>query len=702
VTTQGVVLELFLGGVWTAVPLYSAAGSIVTRGMEAGGTWPSPSSIETEINNDSLNYDPSNPTSTIYGTVGRNTRARLKINGNTRLWAEASQWNPDRTIEHVSGAGKGRAWTKLTAEGVLRRLGLWEEPLRSPMYRTNSLRASQVGHWPLEDDKDSSRLANTGSVFPNRPGTIKGGAVLGESEAPDGAKTTAKASSTSQMAGRFGIGSGTAGWQVCLSFKMPNIPASATYGTLLQWHTNQGYRYTLDVNNTTFRVSVIDSFGTSLLSSAVLFSGSEPDQWVTFRVKVTWAAGTVTVEPAWYRQGDEVEGGWTTTFAATGPGTLSHWAQNGDTIVDGTWFSHIFGTSGVADSLVGSTAQKIFNGYRGEPAGTRYLRVCSENGITRFSITSVSSAADTQPMGPQRADTLISILKEIVETDDCRIDDERFDIGLTMTTRRAMLGQTPALTLTYPAQIKPPFKKIIGDKGSKNRVTVKNRDGGEETAELLAGSMSVLPPPAGIGEAKGSVDVNVADETAQLEPLADWHLAKGTLERPRYDAVSVDLLANPGLETAVNGVREGNMIRVTGYEAEPIDLLVVGIVSDVGAVEHTVTFKTEPYEPYRTGRYDDGVARYDSRTSTVNAGQTTTSTSWATAATDANDVWSTTSLPYDWIVAGERVTVTAITAPAGTGPYTQTATVVRSVNGVVKAQAIGNEIHIANARRWGL
>lgn len=699
-TTQAVTLELFIGGVWTAVPLYSAAGTIVTRGMDAGGSWPSPSSIETEINNDSLNYDPSNPTSTIYGTVGRNTRARIKINGNTRLWAEASQWNPDRTVEHVSGAGKGRAWTKLTAEGVLRRLGLWEEPLRSPMYRTNALRASSIGHWPLEDDKDASRLANTSSVAPNYPGTLKGGLVLGESESPDGAKTTAKVVNGSQMAGRFGVASGTAGWQIAFAFKMPAAPASATYGTLLQWHTTQGYKYTLDVNNTLFQVTVTDSFGTSLLSSGVLWGGAGigPDQWLNFRIKVSWAAGTVTVEPAWYRQGDTSEQGWTATFAATSAGALSHWYQNGDAVTDGTWFSHIFGVTGVADNLVGATAQRIFNGYRGENAGDRYFRVCGENGVQAYAI---GSTTDTQAMGPQRAESLISILKEIVDTDDCRIDDERFDIALTMTTRRAMIGLTPALTLTYPSQVKPPFKKLIGDKGAKNRITVKNREGGELSEVLLSGPMSIQPPPAGIGEAKGSVDVNVADETAQLEPIASWHLAKGTLERPRYEQVSVDLLANPGLEAAVNGVREGNMIRVTGYEAEPIDLLVVGIVSEVGAVEHTVTFKTEPYEPYRTGRYDDGVARYDARTSTVNAAQTTTSVSWAIKATDANDVWSTAT-PYDWIVAGERVTVTGMTAAAGTGPYTQTATVTRSVNGVVKTQSVGNEIHVANSRRWGL
>lgn len=699
-TTQTVTLELFVNGVWTAVPLYSAAGFSVMRGLEAGATWPSPSSLNVEINNDSLAYDPSLPTSTLYGIAGRNTRARIAINGTVRLWAEASVWVPDRTIEHVSGAGKGRAWVKLTAEGVLRRLGLWEEPLRSPMYRTNSLRASSIGHWSLEDDKDATRLANTGDVLPNQPGTFKGGVTLGESEGPDGAGTTAKVTAVSQLAGRFGIASGTAGWQICWSFKMPATPASATYGVMMTWFTSNGYRYTVDVNNTTYRLRVIDADGASLLSSAITFGGRDPNQWLTFRVKAFQSGGNVQAEWAWYAQGDPNEVGWTDVFAGS-IGRLVQWQQNGDAVMAGTWFSHVFGVTGVADSLVGSTAQMIFNGYRGERALTRFFRVCSENGITRYGI---GSAADTQQMGPQRPDTLMAILKEIRETDDMRIDDERFDVALTARTRRSMIGLTPSLTLTYPGQVKPPFKKIIGDKGAHNRVTVKNRDGGEVSAALLTGAMSVQAPPAGIGEAKGSVDVNVADESTQLDFLASWALAKGTLDRPRYEDVSVDLLANPGLAASCFAIREGDMIRVTGYEPEPVDLLVVGIENEGGAVENTVTFKTEPYEPYRTGRYDDGVARYDSRTSTVNFAQTTTSTNWAIKATDQNDVWSTTSLPYDWIVAGERVTVTAMTAAVAAGPtsYTQTATVVRSVNGVVKAQAVGNEIHIANARRWGL
>jgi hypothetical protein len=54
------------------------------------------------------------------------------------------------------------------------------------------------------------------------------------------------------------------------------------------------------------------------------------------------------------------------------------------------------------------------------------------------------------------------------------------------------------------------------------------------------------------------------------------------------------------------------------------------------------------------------------------------------------------------MIEGERVTVTAMTAAAGTGPYTQTATVTRSVNGVVKAQLSGARVNVYNSRRWGL
>ncbi|HEY9415615.1 MAG TPA: hypothetical protein VIQ30_12705, partial [Pseudonocardia sp.] len=70
--------------------------------------------------------------------------------------------------------------------------------------------------------------------------------------------------------------------------------------------------------------------------------------------------------------------------------------------------------------------------------------------------------------------------------------------------------------------------------------------------------------------------------------------------------------------------------------------------------------------------------------------------------TDRDDAWSTTAEPYDWLVGGERMTVTNMTAPAGSGPWTQTATVVRAVNGVSKAQTAGTSVYLADTKRWGL
>jgi hypothetical protein len=204
-----------------------------------------------------------------------------------------------------------------------------------------------------------------------------------------------------------------------------------------------------------------------------------------------------------------------------------------------------------------------------------------------------------------------------------------------------------------------------------------------------------------VGEYKQSVDVNVANESTQLLDIATWHRAKGTLERPRYAEVTVDLLANPSLVSTTMAVREGDMIAVTGAEPETVKFLVVGIVEKVGTAPWTVTFQVELYDVWIIGVWDNAAFRWDSRTSTLAAGATSTATSLSLSCTDPNDAWSTTA-GYQLAVGGERVTVTAMTAAAGTGPYTQTATVTRSVNGVVKAQTTGTPVHLADPKRWGL
>lgn len=699
-TTRNVVLEMYLNGAWTTVPLYSAAGVTITRGHLPDGSWPRPTRIECEINNDSLDYDPSRPQSPLYGIAGRNTKTRITVDGNVRVWAEASSWTPERTAEHVPGANRGRSWTSLVAEGLLARIGSWSEPLRSPMYRTISARTTSIGHWPLEEDRDALSLSNT--LTGAKAGTFKGGATLAESEAPLGAEQSVKVAANSQLSGVFASASTTAGWQISFAFRMPALPGSATWGTVLRWTTSNGYTWLIEVNNTLYRFTVTAVDGTVLWTSNVSFgAGAEPNQWIAFRIRVAQSGGNVDVQPAWYPQGAGVQYGVSALFAGT-VGRPTQWWQDGNAVIDGTHFSHVFGVTGVTDDLLSfSEAIPSFDGYLGEKSLTRFYRLCSEQGITRYGL---GTQAESTPMGPQRSATLLQLLKEIRDTEDGRIDDERADIALTMRTRRNLYNQTAALTLTWPAQVAVPFTKIIDNVGAQNRLTVKNASGGEATAVLATGRMSVQPPPAGIGEKKGGVDVSVANESTQLVDLTTWHLAKGTIERPRYAEVTVDLLANPSLTAAAMAVREGDMIAVIGAEPETVYLLVDGIVEKVGAVTWTITYQVELYDPWIIGVYDDGIWRWDTRTTTLAAAATSSAAALSLTTVDVNDVLTTAagSLPYDLMIDGERVRVTAMTAPAGTGPYTQTATVTRSINGVIKAQLAGGEVHVYDSRRWGL
>ena len=698
-TAQDVDLQLWLAGVWTDVPLYSAAGTTITRGHEPGGSWPRPTRIDCEINNDSLAYDPARPDSVLYGVAGRNTKARIRVNGATHVWAEASSWQPDRTPEHVPGANRGRAWTTLAAEGVLRRIGMWTDPLRSPMYRTISGRSTSIGHWPLEDGRDALSLDNTSG---GPAATFKGGAALAESEAPLGAEQTVKTAAASQLSGRFDNASTTAGWQVAFSFELPALPPSATYGTLLRWTASTGDTWLIEANNTNYRVTVTATDGTVLWTSNVGYgAGAEPNKWITFRMRVVQSGGNVDVQPAWYAQGMATPYGVSALFAGT-VGAPRQWFQDGNAVVDGAHFSHVFAVTGVTDDLLSVSNRAVFNGFLGERAGDRFGRLCGELGIQAYFI---GTAADTQPMGPQRPATFLQLLKEIRDTDDCRIDDERFDIALTLRTRRALYNQAAALTLTWPAQVAVPFARILDDQDTHNRVTVKNASGGEVTSSRLTGPMSVLPPPAGVGEYKHTVDVSVANPATQLVDIGDWHRAKGTVERPRYAAVSVDLLANPGLAAAAIAVREGDMIQVDGAEPEAVRLLVVGLVEKIGKTEWAYTYLVELYDVWIIGVYDDGIWRWDTRTTTLAAGATSTAGTLALTTVDRKDVLSTAASalnPIDLMVDGERVRATAITAAAGAGPYTQTATVTRSINGVVKAQTAGGRVNVYDSRRWGL
>jgi hypothetical protein len=698
---QDVVAQIWNGTAWVDLVTLSGTGCTITRGSD-GESGTRPSGFSLDLNNDDGRYRTSDPMSPLYGLAGRNTRARIRVGGTTITEAEAASWRPTRTVEHQPGANKGLAVCSLAAEGVLRRIMNWQTPLQSDLRRTLGQFSTLVGYFPFEDKSKATLVSNV--VAGGQPGTRRDGEPAGI-EGPPGSGDLLKIDATTSVVGTFKTMSAAAGFQVSFSIKLAAIPASATIYPLMQFWTANGYRWTMAVNSTNYEWTVIDIDGTLVKTFGTTHGvGAEPNQWIIHRIKVTQVGGNVQIEPAWYPETSSVLYGTTSTYV----GTISaptRWRVSGNPHTIDAGFGHLLALRGVAEGLLNADVTAAFIGHAGETAGARYERLLDQAGIGHF-MTGV--AADTAPMGPQRPLPLMTLLKEIIATEDAVLMDRADALGLHLFTRSVLYNQPVALALAY-TDLAPTLEEATDNQGVANVVTVSNSRGGEYTAALESGALSRLAPPAGIGEEKSAYDVNVADETLQLQQTAEWYLGKGTINRARYPKVTVDLLANPGLVAAVNACDISDRITITGLERELVDLLVVGKVEKIGHTTRLVEFTCVPADvQHNVGVYDAVTSRYDSASTTLAAGTTATAVTMLLTTTDRDDCWSTTETPYVAMVAGERVTVTAMTAPAGTGPYTQTATVTRSVVGggggaaVVKSHLAGEQFSLADPVYAGL
>jgi hypothetical protein len=621
---------------------------------------------------------------------------------NSRSLVETSSWKPDEELAfapQVPGPGKGVRWTDLQGEGLLRRINQWKDSLRSPVFRQVSARASSgrlLGYWPGEDRVGSTGLSN---AMPGGQPGLATGVTYQAGPALSGTDALLKIGTSSKLSGRFLKPTGAPnGWQISWAFQL-DATAPVTDTQLITWTTTNGYRWFLQVSSTQYTLLVTAGDGVTVLSvlgAGFSGTGDPVSQGIVFRVKVSAAAGTVTAETAWYSQDNPFVFGITQTFPGT-TGNLLSWAVGGNLATDGMTFGHVYGVAGTTDDLQDYDTLNAFDGYRGELAGDRFLRLCGYAKVFGFLI---GNAADTQPMGPQRSGRIIDLLKEIQVTEDGPIFDAVWRTGLYLRTRKSMLNQTAKLTLPK-AQCAKPLTKVTDDLVSGNRVTVRNRTGGEATYEVLTGPGSTQDPPNGVGLYEQTVDVNVADD-ADLDEIAGRWAYKLSDTTARYSSVTVDLDAQPGLETAVGLVDIGDRIFLSDVRPGGAGLIVLGYADNWDTkFRRTWTAVCAPDTLYNPARYDTAGVKYDSRSTTLAVARDAVQTSWSISTTDPEDPWSTTGVPYGWTVDGETMTVTAMTAAAGAGPYTQTATVTRGTNGAPKAHAVGAEIHISPRERYG-
>ncbi len=608
---------------------------------------------------------------------------------------EVSGWNPDQDQAFGNGTGRGMRWTGVEAGGLLRRIGQWTDPVISTYGRRLLQEPALVDLWPLDDASGSASLRNT--AYPN-PGFNRA-AQLGTSDAPGGGEATSVAlSGGTQVDGVFRR-TGANEYTIGISFKVPASNGLSAYPTttlFLSWATAQNWGVFISLFSGGWELKVNDDHGANVLTNSTLWGAAAPvGSWVNLAVSIGQASATTSsYRMQWTGEGSTVPFLSSGTFTGA-PGQPSFWlafaTATGE--INGIEAAFVYKIDN-ATYVLTADFLSAFAGYRGETAGARFLRLLYEQGLHGVLR---GKASDTELMGPQRPDTMINLLKEIRDTDAGLLTDFEGGGALAYRTRRNLYNQTPVIAFTFNTNVAPPLTPILDDLHTNNYVTVQNRGGGSATDVDTASAMGTAPPPTGVGLYKQTVDVNVS-AVGRLADLASWWLNLGTNPEARYQSVTVDL-DNPGgvaLESAVDALLPGDRVTITGLDADLIDLCVVGIqdTRSSGGMRRTATLLCVPYRSFGVAVYDNAARRYDSRTSTLNAGYSTTATSMVVKFTDLRDQWSTTAAPYDWAVAGERIRVTAMGAVTGTGPWTQTATVTRSINGVVKAQTAGAAVHM--------
>jgi hypothetical protein len=704
---QIVGLELFYGGAWVDVAalddVLSEAPIVIKRGQSDEGSSLRPCSLTCRLANDDDRYRISNPASPLYGQAGRNTPVRAKVGGTVRGIVEASSWAADQTRDFRASPRRGKAWVDLEGGGVLRRIGQWTEPLRSPFYVHNAALTTSVGYWPLEDAAGTvlmGQATSTNARSGGNPGIVFGGQTRPAGSAPL-ADFAAELGSGVRAYGYFRTGGdpeSTAGWQVSFAARLGSLGELGTFVGPLTFDTTNGMNVSLVFQDGTNMLLLVNAASGAPLINAtwnITGAGTDWSTWVDFVITGTQSGGTTTVAISWIQEDGVIVGAFADTYAGN-TSSPRGWRMNGGGFPDTVTLGHLIATTGVTEDLTSPARIKAFRGYPGELSAYRFARLCDLAGVGYY--VSVGFAR-SMPMGPQPYGTLADNLKEMEATEDGLIMDYQTELRLYFLLRPDRLRQTPSLTLT-PADL--PFlpTEVTDDLDTHNIVTVSQRDGPDVTAEDATGPLGSAPPPVGVGEARQTIEVNLDEPVLTLPGQANWWLRRGTVNLPRFPQVTVDLNARPSIIAAVESVDVGDVIEITGFRENTIRLWVLGWTETIGHHTRKIVFTCAPDQQFNVGKWDDTGSRWDSQTTTLKTGVNTTATAWTFRTTSSKGVWSSTT-PYDVLVAGERVTVTAMGAAAVvSGAYEQAATVTRSVNGIVKSQSAAAEIHEFTPGRW--
>jgi hypothetical protein len=629
---------------------------------------------------------------TLTGAVGLSTRD-VRFVGEVPAWPvtwDLSQRDVRSPIE---------------ATGVTRRLQTGAPRLSSTARRAMLAAADVVAYWPMEDGSDATFFSS--AIPGGKPMVIFAGSP--SLAAYDGfacSDPLPTFDSATDLRGPVPSHAATGESQVRGLVSFPTAGTIPDNTEILSVNfTGSADHWQIRYNTGgAFTIRAFDATGTSLLNTGPIAWGIDGDD-VLLSLELTQDGANIDYSVVTWDIADDASGlvsSGTVAGETIGRCKRVQWNPNGgaDQI-------------SVGHTVVQTSISSIFDrgdemkAHVGETAVARISRLCAENGVTFQPWGGTTSSS----MGPQRSGTLMDLLRECEAADGGILFEARDELALAYRCRRGLYAQQAEATLDYDGRHLSGLQPVEDDDAVRNDITVTRPGGASGRAVLESGALSVQPPPDGIGRYSADLEINVQSDLF-LDDQASWRLAVGTPDEARFPTITANLAApalatSASLTAAVRRLEVGDRLVVEDPPAgwmppEDITQIAVGFVEEIGPKRHTITTNCTPESPYQVGIFSGETGGRESRWSAVG---TVTAEALDTTETGVDittphrwTTWAHNDGDYGVLIGGELMTVTAV---SGTAP-SQTLTVTRSANGIVKSHAAGAAVTLVRPVRYGL
>lgn len=726
---QSVMVEVLIDGLWRN---FSGDGLVladdrvdITHGQSSQGVVADTARCVFRLKNfESLNYPFSegNVLSEFWGKFGRNTRVRISVpdgNGKSyRFQGEIAEIDEEADISGID------ATVLVQAHGIIDRLGRGDKPLRSTLYREimsvdpAGVRTKPVAYWPMEDNEGAESLTNV--VDPGREMFFNGDPALRSYDGFPCSEGVPNVSGTKFWASvvPYSFPGSVAGPRATSVWFLLNADAITTNMVLVSVAT-ASHQFDISyvaTDNIRMVITALDGGAVLFDSGSVAVSAGilGENSWFCLHIEDVSNQQIYSLNHQ-NMASSTLSGLMAHNAAGSSTGPVRRVNVNPNGIAGDVHIGHIavFKHLQTDDNIAnGYTATDgALKGYAGERADVRFDRLLREEEIPHevtdeltanpFVVGSYTGVG--QKMGVQESNTLLDLLRECEATDGGMIYEMTSDFGLGYRTLASMTSQSAAVTFDHSNHELAEQPQAKRDNNNNiNEMTVSRIDGSSATYTDDFSAMSILSPPAGIGRYNNQVSLSLFTDQQTIEQ-AGWAVHKGTWPEPRFDEIAIQFahtsFTGTTLRSEALSVRQGDRLDITGVPRRigynDLALVALGRSELIDKFTHSLKWNTEAEKQYRTVVLDDAsYDRLDMGDSHLVNAVGTTDVSLSVESLDGS-VWADSAgysaeFPFDIIIGGERMTVTAVSGT--TSP--QTFTVTRSVNSVSKSHVAGADVHL--------